>query len=842
MNVIGLGRVGLGMIGLVGGKAAGLGELIGAGERVPEGFCVTTDVQDSGRDGGGMTAGLRAEIADAYGELGAGAVAVRSSATAEDLPDLSFAGQQETFLDVSGADEVIDAVRRCWESLWNERAVAYREAHGVDHASVRMAVVVQRMIDAKVAGVLFTADPVTGSRSRMTVDAAPGPGTAVVSGTVVPDHYVMDKQVPTVSGGGCLGTAHLEELRAAGLRIERHFGSPQDIEWAIDSDGVLWILQSRPVTGLFPLPPDAGRPLPRVYLNFSPAQGMHRPFTPMGMSVMKMTMAAWWEALGIGDGIDPIDGPEGIVEVGGRIFADATRYVRSRAARGYLVKTMRIEGPGVEAALDRVLRDPRFRPRLGLPVSPRSVVRFMVRLCPSVVAGIARTLARPDAARARAFQTAERMRLDVRPPAGSATVDERLRFVGRAHAVLVNRTLVDTMLWPVYAGILAGEMPVRLLRGIASEGEVKTVLRGMPYNVTTEMDLKLWRLAAGAREHRDLLVDTPPAELAAMYRRGELPDIGLDGFLGEYGQRAAAEIDVGLPRWDEDPEPVFTAIANYLRVTDPEQDPDRRFAAAARAAEEKIDELVRRARPRRPVRARLAGFLLGRARAVSGLRELPKFVWTYALRETRRQLLLAGSELAGLGLLERPDDIMFLDFREARAAAAGTGMKELVASRRAVYERESRRRRVPDVLLSDGTDVGTLIRSASPGDGTLVGMPGAAGTVTGPARVIFDPSGARLEPGEILVAPSTDPGWTPLFMTAGGLVTETGGPNSHGPTVAREYGIPAVIGVAGATQVIRTGRRITLDGAAGTVLTERPTAAGRTDPAESGEVRAERKR
>ena len=826
MNVIGLDGVDRSMIGLVGGKAAGLGELIGAGERVPEGFCVTTDVYDAvrgrdrtrpGRNGDGMPAVPRREIADAYRGLGAGSVAVRSSATAEDLPDLSFAGQQDTYLDVSGADEVVDAVRRCWESLWNERAVAYREALGVGHASVRMAVVVQRMVDARVAGVLFTADPVTGSRSEMTVDAAPGPGTAVVSGTVVPDHYAMDGRGPAESWGGCLDTARLEELRAAGLRIQRHFGAPQDVEWAIDSDGALWILQSRPVTGLFPLPPDTGRRPPRVYLNFSPAQGMRRPFTPMGMSVMKMAAARWWDSLGIGGGADPIDGPEGIVEVGGRMFADATRYVRDRAARKSLVKVMRIEGPEVEAALDRVLRDPRFRPRFGFPVRPGSAVRFAVVLLPSMAAGMARTLACPDAARARAFRAAEKIRSDVRPPAEPATADERLRFVEHAHGAFANRTLVATMLWPVYAGILAGEIPVRLLKGIASEGEVKTVLRGMPYNVTTEMDLELWRLAAGAREHRDLLADTPPAELAARYRRGELPGIGLDGFLREYGHRAAAEVDVGLPRWAEDPEPVFAAIANYLRVTDPEQAPDRRFASAALAAEEKLGELVRRARRRRPVRARLAGFLLRRARAVSGLRELPKFAWTHVLQEIRRQLLRVGAELAGRGLLQRADDIMFLDFREARAAVAGTGMRELVASRRAAYEREMRRRRVPDVLLSDGTDVGTLVRSASSRDGTLVGMPGAAGTASGPARVIFDPSGARLEPGEILVAPSTDPGWTPLFMTAGGLVTETGGPNSHGPTVAREYGIPAVIGVAGATREIGTGRRVALDGAAGTV-------------------------
>ncbi|TNY35375.1 PEP/pyruvate-binding domain-containing protein [Thermomonospora catenispora] len=829
MNVIDLARVDAALIGLAGGKAAGLGELIGAGERVPAGFCVTTEVHAAARDTGAMPPAARAEIVDAYRRLGGGAVAVRSSATAEDLPEASFAGQQETYLNVRGAEEVVDAVRRCWDSLWTERATAYREANGIDHGSVRMAVVVQRMIEPRVAGVLFTADPVTGGRDTMTVDAAPGPGVAVVEGTVVPDHYVLRAREPAASGGGCLDAARLEELRAAGLRVQRHFGTPQDIEWAIDADGVLWLLQSRPVTGLFPLPPDTGRPHPRVYLNFSPAQGMHRPFTPMGMAVMKMATARWWNAFGVGDRAHPIDGPAGIVDVGGRMFGDATRYARSRTARRFLLTVMRIEGPRVAAALELVLRDPRFRPRPGLPVGPRSLAAFSTRLLPSLIAATARTLARPDAVRARAFETAERMRRAIRPPAEPAAASDRLRFVEGAHASLLTRTMVNELVWPVYAGVLAADIPVLLLKGVASEGEVRTVLGGMPHNVTTEMDLELWRLAANAREHRDLLVNTPPAELAAGYRRGELPDIGLEGFLAAYGHRAAAEVDVGRPRWIEDPAPVFTAIANYLRVTDPEQAPDRRFVSAARAAETKLEELVRRARSRRPVRARLAGFLLRRARAVCGLRELPKFVWTRLLHEVRRQLLLVGAELAGRGLLDRPEDVMFLDVREAWAAVAGADMRDRVAGRRAEYEREVRRRHVPNVLLSDGTDMETLVPALSR-EGALVGMPGATGVVTGPARVISDPSGARLEPGEILVAPSTDPGWTPLFMTAGGLVTETGGPNSHGPTVAREYGIPAVIGVARATHEIRTGRRVTLDGAAGVVRLEPPAAAGPPAP------------
>jgi pyruvate,water dikinase len=218
------------------------------------------------------------------------------------------------------------------------------------------------------------------------------------------------------------------------------------------------------------------------------------------------------------------------------------------------------------------------------------------------------------------------------------------------------------------------------------------------------------------------------------------------------------------------------------------------------------------------VRARLAGFLLRRSRALAGLRELPKFAWLYAFAEMRRQLLAAGAELRERGVLDRADDIMFLDFREALAATASGGeFRERIAARRAEYDREMRRRSVPGLLLSDGTNPEALGSGAPAADGTLVGMAAAPGTATGPARVILDPAGAHVEPGEILVAPTTDPGWTPLFMTAGGLVTETGAAMAHGPTVAREYGIPAVICVRDATQLIATGDVITIDGAAGTV-------------------------
>ncbi|MBF8187169.1 pyruvate, water dikinase [Nonomuraea sp. K274] len=807
-HTIHLSEIDSSMIDLVGGKAAGLGEMISAGERVPDGFCLTVESYTSRRL-------PEKELADAYELLGGGRVAVRSSATAEDLPDASFAGQQDTYLNVEGAGPLIDAVRRCWDSLHTERAVAYRATAGIDDAA--MAVVVQRMIDPAVAGVLFTANPITGCRTEMVVDAAPGLGTAIVEGTVVPDHYVIGRAQAVPDGDGCLRKEQLQALRDAGLRLQEHFGSPQDIEWAIDADGALWLLQSRPITTLFPAPPDTGDM--RLYLEFGHIQGMLRPTTPMGVSLLKAGAGLWFKAAGAT--IDPRDPLPRLVPIGGRLYFDLTDFVRNKTMRKRLGTSLEVYGPRVQGAVERMLDDPRFAPRPGLPFRLGSAVKMTLRLTAPAIFGVVRSLARPDAARVRAYRAVEEIKRQITPPAEPATPAERLRWVIEdSHRAVMSADMMG-LVWPLMAGILVGVAPSGLLKGVATDDELDVVLGGMPYNVTTEMDLALWSIAVNAREHRDLFLTTPPQELAAKYRAGQLPGIGMEAFLDRYGMRAAAEIDVGMPRWAEDPGPLFATIANYLRVDDSGQAPDRRFEQAAQKAEKMIGTLSRRVRRQRPVRGRLATFLMRRSRKLTGLREIGKFAWLPALQAARGQLLLIGNDLVSRGLLERADDVMFLDLFEARAAVHdGADHREPAAARRAAYERESRRPAVPGALLSDGTDVEALAPQGPVEDGVLIGMAGAAGRATGRARVIRDPSGAHIEPGEILVAPTTDPGWTPLFMTTAGLVTETGSPVAHGPTVAREYGIPAVICVRNATHEIRTGQLITIDGSAGTVRIE----------------------
>ncbi|RCW39625.1 pyruvate,water dikinase [Halopolyspora algeriensis] len=795
------------MGGLVGGKAGNLGEMAAAGEQVPPGFCVTTAAYVAGE--------VPADaIVSAYERMGGGPVAVRSSATAEDLPDASFAGQQDTYLNIEGAEAVADAVRRCWDSLDNERAVAYRDANTIDRADVRMAVIVQRMVDADTAGVLFTADPVTGTRTRTVVDAVRGLGTAVVDGSTEPDHYALDEGAAPDDTEGCLTTAQLEELRSAGRRLQDLFDAPQDVEWARDADGVLWLLQARPITTLFPLPPQNLPDLPRLYLEAGHIQGMLRPFTPMGMAMMQEVWSRWCKTAGIT--VDPHD-PDGLMAgIGGRLYIDISSFVRSKPMRRRLAAGLDVYGPRVQEAVTRMLRDPRFAPRPGLPFSVRTAFSLSVSLLPGFLAGIGWSLARPDSGRAKALSAVESLRR-LQGPGDGAAARERLDWItGSAFDTMLG-TAITEVIGPVFAGILAGTAPASLLKGIASKQETDIVLGGMPHNVTTEMNLALWRIAERARPHGALFTDTSPDELAERYRRGELPDVGIDAFLDNYGHRAAAEVDIGVPRWREDPSPVFGAVANYLRLQDPEQAPDRRFEQAAAAAETKLEELSARAVRARPVRGRVAAFLMRRSRSLTGMREYAKFAWLVPYAEMRRQLVLAGADLVAAGVLEASEDIMFLEPDEVRAAIRDhADRRALVAERRRLHAREVRRRSVPGALLTDGTDIEATAPTAAPEDG-FTGMPAAPGRAEGRARVVVDPAGAHVEPGEILVAPTTDPGWTPLFMTAAGLVSDTGSPIAHGPTVAREYGIPAVICVRDATTAIRTGDLLRIDGAAGTV-------------------------
>jgi rifampicin phosphotransferase len=670
-----------------------------------------------------------------------------------------------------------------------------------------------------------------------------------VSGAVNPDHFVVttttgeiverrlgDKRllITATSGGGtthvtrdaadatyCITDDQVRALVALGQRVAAHYGSPQDTEWAIDAAGVPWLTQARPVTTLFPLPNAQPTTDLRVYFCFSLAQGLHRPLTPMGLSALHLVGTSAARIYGL-DVADPLAGPSGIRDAAGRLFFDITALLRNGLGRTVFPKLLDVMEARSAVVLRRLLDDPRLAVtrRSRLPYI-RRVARIALRFHVPML--VARSLLRPEATRQRLATIEDDLKRRMTPPE-NATAAERLEFVIEMLGTSVL-PLMPRVMPAAAAGFAMLGLAGKLLGDEAEPDDLQTVLRALPHNVTTEMDAALWQLATVIRANAadaELVRTRPAAELSAMYVNGTLPPVvqeGLSRFLAKYGHRAVAEIDIGVPRWSEDPTHILGALANYLRLDDPQRAPHAMFASGAAEADAMVAILTARARRRGWLRGQAVAFALNRARQLAGLRELPKYYAIVALAQLRRQLALVGRELAAKGRLTTADDVFFLDLREARAALEGEDMRDVVGRRREEFAHEMRRRHVPRVLLSDGTEPEAQIVPKRTTDGALAGTPASAGTVTGPARVILDPLGARLEPGEILVAPSTDPGWTPLFLTAGGLVMEMGGANSHGAVVAREYGIPAVVGVASATNAIATGQIITVDGTNGLVTT-----------------------
>jgi pyruvate,water dikinase len=777
-------------------------------------------------------------------------VAVRSSATAEDLPDLSFAGQQDTLLNVVGDQALLQAVVTCWSSLWTARAIAYRQRNGIAHEGVALAVVVQAMVESESSGVLFTANPLSGRRGEAVIDATLGLGEALVSGQVEPDQYVVDATTGRIlekrlgakalairgAAGGGVTTVQQEaasqqalpdgailEVARLGKRVEQEIyaGQPQDIEWAW-AGGQLTLLQSRAITSLYPLP--AGMPADPLQVLFSlnHVQGMLDPFTPLGQDAL---IRAYVTLATLFGRHYTLQTQRELVTAGERLVINITPALRHARGRTLLAGIFSAIEPGAGQAIAGVLDDPRLATtRSGL--SPQAAAS-LARLISVMGRRVAAAMGRPHAQRADLQRRIDAFiaEMDGRSRLAN-TLAERLALWQVIYSEFADRI----SLWlgpPVVAGIASFIQLRRLaVRATGSDQLALEAARGLPGNVTTEMDLVLWTVAQVIQadpESAQRFANENAASLALAYQARGLPlpaQAALLAFMDRYGVRGLAEIDLGRPRWREEPAHVMQVVQSYVRIDEPEQAPDAVFRRGAVAAEAAIERLA--AAMPNPAQARLARLLASRMRALAGLRETPKFTIIRVLGVMRRMMLQSGAELAAAGVLARPDDIFFLHFEELAGENDERGtMKDewlrIVAERRQAYERERLRRQVPRVLLSDGTAFYEGLGAES-GDGTLSGSPVSPGVVEGIVHVVFDPRDAHLAPGEILVCPGTDPSWTPLFLTAGGLVMEVGGLMTHGSVVAREYGIPAVVGVHEATTRLQTGQRVRVDGTAGRVV------------------------
>ncbi|MEV6629578.1 rifamycin-inactivating phosphotransferase [Actinoplanes sp. NPDC051470] len=824
--------IGSNQIARAGGKGAHLGELSRIeGVRVPPGFCVTTAAFERivtpliGEQAGAeirriveaveLPDDLVAAITDRLFALGdKAACAVRSSATAEDLPTASFAGQHDSYLNVIGADAVLDAVRRCWASLFTDRAISYREHQGIDHRTVRMAVVVQRMVVPRAAGILFTADPVTSNRTIATVDAAFGLGEALVSGIVNADVYrVRSGEIiaRTVSAkrlavqarpeGGteeraveperqeqpALTDAEVLRLVRLGRHIEAHFGRPQDIEWCLAGDE-FQIVQSRPITTLFPVPV-AGDDGNHVYVSVGHQQMMTDPLKPLGLAFWQMTT------------------PRPMAEAGGRLFVDVTPILAVPASRDALIDGLGTRSdPLIGDALRTIVEREGFLPpppAEGPPwTPPGSTAADPIEDGPALVTELTERVRASLAELAR----------DIRTRTGVDLLD----FI-RADVQELRRIQAEPRnMQAIMAGMEANWwLNDHLLEWLGEKNTADTLSQSVAGNVTSEMGLALLDVADAIRPYPDAVNALERGSIE------ELPAVARDAvraYLDRYGMRCAGEIDITRPRWSERPAELAPMILSNIRNFEPGAH-QRLFEEGRRQAEEKRRELVARLRelPDGESKAAETERMIDRVRTFSGYREFPKYHMISRYFLYKQALLEEADRLVRAGVLADREDIYHLRFDELREVVATRTVDDRLIGERKDAFATYRTLTPPRVLTSDGEVVTGSYRRGDLPPGALVGLPVSAGTVEGRARVVLDMAGADLEPGDILVTAYTDPSWTPAFLAVAGLVTEVGGLMTHGAVIAREYGLPAVVGVEHATRLIRDGQRIRVHGTDGYV-------------------------
>ncbi|MEU6320220.1 rifamycin-inactivating phosphotransferase [Streptomyces sp. NPDC047009] len=858
--VLGLQEVDETQVAVVGGKAAHLGELSRIeGIRVPGGFCVTTDAfrrimaeapSIDGRldqlsrldpddreairtlsahirrtiEGIAIPGDLAAAITRALAGLGEqAAYAVRSSATAEDLPTASFAGQQDTYLNVVGPAAILQHVSRCWASLFTERAVTYRRRNGIDHRTVHMAVVVQQMVFPHAAGILFTADPVTGNRKVATVDAGFGLGEALVSGLVNPDVFKVrqgevvakaiaakQRAVHALPAGGtqevaidsqrqeqpALTDAQVVQLVQLGRRIEAHFGRPQDIEWCLVDDGFR-IVQSRPITTLFPIP-EAGDQENHVYVSVGHGQMMTDPMKPLGFSMWQLTAMV------------PMH------EAGGRLFVDVTRRLASPAGRAGLLDAMGRGDPLVRDALETVLDRDDFVPSLpdaGPGGPPARGASAPIETDPAIVTELIE----------RSQASIAALERDIRTKTGPALFDFLLEAFEEHKRVLGDPLNIQAIMAGMEATWWLNDT---LQEWLGEKNAADTLTLSAPDNVTSEMGLALLDVADVIRPQPEVVAFLQDVEdegfldeLAKLAGGTEARD-AIEAYLDRYGMRCVGEIDITRPRWRERPTTLVPVILDNVRNFEPGA-AERRFEQGRQKAQKKEQDVLSRlrAQPDGDRKADETKRMIDRVRTFIGYREYPKYGIISRYFVYKQALLAEADRLVQAEVLTEKEDIFYLTFQELHDAVRSNQVDDQLIQQRKDAFRSYHALTPPRVLTSDGEALTGAYRRDDVPAGALIGLPVSAGTIEGRARVILDMAEADLEAGDILVTTFTDPSWSPLFVAVAGLVTEVGGLMTHGAVIAREYGLPAVVGVEQATRLIRDGQRIRVHGTDGYVET-----------------------
>lgn len=746
-----------------------------------------------------------AEIREALLKHGdAFSYAVRSSATAEDLPGASFAGQQDTLLNVNGLQRICSAIVKCWASLFNERAVAYRQKNGFSHDKVSIAVVVQKMVDAEVSGVLFTADPMTSDRFTTVIEAVHGFGEDLVSGRKNPFTWKLrDGQLQKTGEGegeAPLEKAHLLKLAEMGKQIETAFGCEQDIEWCYNKVGFS-IVQARPITTLYPRPqsPDGYK---HCAISIGHLQMMTDPVLPLGLSMLKKSRFYT------------------INELGGRMYTDITYDLGTARGRRSHLSEAKIKDPLMHSTLQKIIKRTEYIKHI--PKGPSSMISIegmgaiiwraisayfrcdegeidaYVQRQKAAIEATRRKLEKLSGTEALQFilDNQKQMRITICDPAGAGTT-----LTAMLAAVLVDRTVEK----------LTGEKAI-----------TNRLAKSVKHNVTSEMGLKLCAVSDIARNYPQVVAyleeageDLSLEELRKVEGGNEVAD-KLTEFLAEYGMRCTGEIDITRDRFRERPGVLCTSLLNNIKNL-PTGYAATAFAQGEREAEELTQELI--AKMEKALGRRKAEKLRRRIkiyRAYIGVREYTKYFWMGYYDVYKQAIMREVHKLVEAGVLKKAEDAYYLSLEELiEAVKSGAVKQSLIEERKNAY-RSYATLTPPRIIFSDG-EVPPVSYSADLPGGALAGLAVSTGIVEGRARVVKNLEDAQIEKGDILVTTFTDPSWTPVFVSISGLVTEAGGMMSHGAVITREYGLPAVVGVVNATRLIKDGQRIWVNGTEGYV-------------------------
>jgi len=852
---------------LAGGKGANLGELSRIeGIQVPDGFCVTTEaykeivgnneafnslldqlavLKADNRKGISETSakirkliediaipeGISNEITRHLKQLGEGnAYAVRSSATAEDLPTASFAGQQDTYLNISGKKAILEHISKCWASLFTDRAVTYRLQNGFDHGKVYLSVVIQKMIFPEAAGILFTADPVTGNRKVLSIDASFGLGEALVSGLVNADIYkvrsaeVIQKKIATkklaiypLKDGGtvqqeiqpemqdkqALTDEQILQLARSGRKIEEHFGAPQDIEWCL-ADDTFYIVQSRPITTLYPIPATNDQQN-HVYVSVGHQQMMTDPIKPLGISVWMLT------------GNRPM-----FKTGGGRLFVDITMGLSSAAGRQNLLGVLGHSDPLIKDALitiiernDFIKLDPNDKSEPG-PIKSHEGMSSADILAeagsdPAIVAHLIKSSEAALSALKQNIQT----------KSGLDVFDCILENTQQRRQLASDQKNLSVIMAAIHASAWINE---KMNEWLGEKNVADTLSLSVPNNVTSEMGMALLDVADVIRpypeiiEYLEQVKDDNFLDELLQFEGGQQVRDAIAAYLGKYGMRCAGEIDITRTRWSEKPAILIPMILSNIKNLEPGAS-KRKFEQGQQEALKKEQDLLARLKqlPDGEQKAAETRQMISLIRNFIGYREYPKYDIVSRYFIYKQALLKEAERLVQAGVLHEKEDIYYLTFEELQEAVRTNKLDQQVIGKRKEEYRLYEKLTPPRVITSDGEIVtGQYKRENIPAE-AIAGLAVSSGVIEGRARVILKMEDANIEEGDILVTTFTDPSWTPLFVSIKGLVTEVGGLMTHGAVIAREYGLPAVVGVEDATRVIKDGQRIRVNGTDGYV-------------------------